>query len=248
MTDPTRLRLSVVIPAFNEAERLPATLRDVADYARRRCAEFEIVVVDDGSTDGTAGVIESFARGCPELRSLRLPSNRGKGAAVRAGMLAARLDHVLCLDADNATPVEAFDAFVPLLADHELLLGSRWADGARIARRQPWVRTALGRLSNALIRVILSVDIRDTQCGFKCFRRDAARRVFGRQRMDGYSYDIETVAVAKRLGLRMREVPVLWRDVDGTHVRMAEELPVALWDLARIGCRYRFGRYDGPDE
>jgi len=235
------LALSVVIPAFNEVARLEPTLRRVIDYCRAHHADFEILVVDDGSTDGTPGLVERVAADEERVRLIALGANRGKGAAVRAGVLAARGREVLFSDADLATPIEELDKLRQRLADGcDIAIGSRAAPGADIRVRQHPVRELMGRTFNLMVRLAALGGIRDTQCGFKLFRRAAALDLFGRARLDGFAFDVEVLWLA-RGRYQVAEVPVVWSHVDDSKVSPGGDAARMFVDLLRIRWLHRRG-------
>jgi dolichyl-phosphate beta-glucosyltransferase len=235
------MKLSVVIPTYNEARRIGPSLRRVLDYLRTRYGEgdFEIIVVDDGSCDSTVGLIEQFRAQASELRLIRFPKNRGKGAAVRAGMLAATAEFVLFSDADLSTPVEQVEGALELLAGGtDVVIGSRALAGSRILVRQNLLRESLGRLFNRLLRAFLPIPFRDTQCGFKVFRREAAHSIFQRTRTDGFAFDVEAILIAMHLGYAVREMPVRWINDPESKVSMVRHPARMLADLWRIRRAY----------
>ena len=209
---PDMTRLTVVIPAYNEGSRLPATLRQILDYLGNRRSAFEIVVVDDGSRDGTAQLAEGLLRPLGNRgRVFRHETNAGKGASVRRGMLVARGERVLFSDADLSTPIEEVEKLEAALgAGAQIAIGSRAIDRTLVERRQNAVREASGRVFNWLVRSIAVGGIRDTQCGFKLFTREVLEPIFSQQRLDGFGFDIELLAIAQRLGFPIAEVPVRW--------------------------------------
>ena len=238
MTPPA---LSVVIPAFNEAARLPPTLERVRAYLAASGMTHEIVVVDDGSTDGTARVAE--AQGATVIRN---EQNRGKGHATRRGMLAARGARRLMSDADLSTPIEELPRLMARLDEgYDVAIASRAVAGARIEVRQPAYREGMGRLFNLCVRTLAVPGIHDTQCGFKLFTAAAAEQSFGPARLDGFSFDVETLFVARKRGLRIAEVPVTWRNDAATRVGAASGFRAFL-DLARIRVNGWRGRYRSP--
>ena len=235
--------LSVVIPAYNEALRLPATLARVRDHLSGRGVPYEIVVVDDGSSDATADV----ARAAGDLvRVLRHEPNRGKGYAVRRGMLAATGERRLMTDADLSAPIEEL-AKLEAEVDHgfDVAIGSRAVPGARIEVHQPAYRETMGRLFNVLVQALLLPGLADTQCGFKLFTARAAEAAFAPGRLDGFSFDVEALYVARRRGLRVVEVPVVWRNDAATRVGLGAG-GAAFVDLARIRLLALFGAYGPP--
>ncbi|MDO8530620.1 MAG: glycosyltransferase family 2 protein [Dehalococcoidia bacterium] len=202
--------LSVVIPAYNEERRIGATLLDVAQYLERQPYSSETLVVDDGSLDGTAGVVEQCAREHPHVRLLRAP-HRGKGHAVKTGMLAATGEHRFLCDADLSMPIQELGKFLPpRLTDYDIAIGSREASGARRIG-EPLSRHLAGRVFNLFVRMAAVPGIQDTQCGFKCFRAEAAQSLFPLQRLPGFAFDVEVLFLARRAGLRVVEVPIEWR-------------------------------------
>jgi len=233
--------LSVVIPAFNEAQRLPATLARIREYLAG--ASYEIVVADDGSSDGTAE--RARAAGDQALRVVRSEHNRGKGHAVRQGMLAARGIQRLMTDADLSTPIEELARLRALAGEgFEVVIASRALAGARIEVRQPRYRESVGRAFNVLVRALLLPGLHDTQCGFKLFSARAAQEIFTATRLDGFGFDVEALVIARQRGYRIAELPVTWRNDAATRVSTTRGL-LAFLDLARIRWNAWRGRYDG---
>jgi dolichyl-phosphate beta-glucosyltransferase len=232
-----QLDISVIIPAYNESARIGPTLTAVQDYAVQRAQALEVVVVDDGSTDDTAAQADP-ARWRPlALQVLANDRNRGKGFSVRRGVLASRGDPVLICDADLSTPIEELDKLLPWL-EHEcdVVIGSRDMPDSVLEPPQPPLRRVMAATFRGIRRRLLLPDLKDTQCGFKCFRRDAARAVFTRQTLDGWLFDCEVLGLAEWLGFTIREVGVLWRDRPDSRVRVVREalraLPT-LWAIRR---------------
>jgi len=228
-------RLTVVIPAFNEEGRLPATLARIAEYLTNQpqLLPAEIIVVDDGSTDATARVVEGFSAP-PGLwvQAVRLGHNRGKGAAVRAGLAASTGAWVLISDADLATPIEELGALRESRA--MLAAGSRGLRRELIVRRQPLPRDTLGRLFNLGLRLLGLTTLRDTQCGFKLLEGGLARRLAGELRLDGFAFDVELLARARRSGAIVAEVPVRWYHVEASRVQPLRHGLQMLRDALRI--------------
>jgi glycosyltransferase involved in cell wall biosynthesis len=227
--------LSIVVPVYNEAVRLEPNLRRVLAFLDARGLDAEVVCVDDGSTDGSGDILHALARVEPRLRVLSLPRNHGKGAAVRGGVLAARGEAVIFMDADLSTGLEAIDAALAALRDGaQMVLGSRRVPGARIVGAQPRWRDTLGQGFSRLAALLVDRDVPDFTCGFKAFSASAAQTLFSRARLDGWAFDAELVARARRLGLRIAMVPVEWHDEPGSKVRFPGALLGSLVDLVRI--------------
>ncbi len=238
-----------MIPAYNEARRLPPSLERIFAWMDGERLEFgEVIVVDDGSIDGTAEAAEAVGAKHSCLRLLRNPGNRGKGYSVRAGMLEARGEWRLFTDADLSTPIEQarllYEKAMETGAD--IAIGSRALDRGLVEVRQPLLREMSGQFFNLAMRAATGLDIHDTQCGFKLYRARAAQMVFTRQRLTGFSFDVEDLYLARRLGLEVVEVPVRWSNVEGTKVSAWKGLQ-SFADLARIrwnGVRGVYGRGD----
>ena len=205
------MNYSIIIPAYNESERLKASLPKVLDYIRRRQIAAEVIVVNDGSVDDTAEVVRRFATASPEVRLLENPGNRGKGYSVRNGMLHSRGGVLLFTDADLSSPIyEADKLFQAIAEGADIAIGSRWLQRELQTERQPWYRQLYGRLFNLGLRIVLGLKYRDTQCGFKAFTRVAAQVVFRRQLIERWGFDAELLFLADKFKLRTDEVPVEW--------------------------------------
>ena len=213
--------ISIVVPAYNEEARLPATLEKILAYLRLKDFSFaEVVVVDDGSKDGTAALVERERRKHPMIRLVVNPGNRGKGYTVRHGALEAKGEWILSTDADLSAPIEELDKLFDAVdhADAQVAIGSRALDRSLVGVHQSALRELSGRAFNVVMRGITGLPFHDTQCGFKLFRSDAARAIFPKQRLDGFSFDVEDLVIAKVLGFKAIEVPVVWNNVEGTKV------------------------------
>lgn len=213
------LTLSVVLPAYNEAARIGGSLDKITDYARQQSWTVEVIVVNDGSSDGTAEIVRQYAAQRPWFRLIENPGNRGKGFSVRNGMLHARGDILLFSDADLSSPIEEADKLVAALqSGADVAIGSRWVRKELQVVPQPLARQILGRLFNLALRLVLGLNYKDTQCGFKAFRRPAAELVFAQQQIETWGFDPELLYLAKKAGLRIVEVPVYWAHSEGTRL------------------------------
>lgn len=209
---PAPMQLSVVIPAYNEAQRLPRTLVATLSYLQSRGLEAEVLVVDDGSTDDTSTVAATFTG----VTALRYEPNQGKGHAVRYGILRASGERILFMDADLATPIEELVKLEAALdAGATVAIGSRPLRESELTVRQPFLRELCGRLFNKVVQVLATPGIQDTQCGFKLYTHEAAHEVFSRCQLKGFSFDVEALFLAKRLGYRIAEIPVRWAHQEG---------------------------------
>ncbi|WP_345442306.1 dolichyl-phosphate beta-glucosyltransferase [Actinoallomurus vinaceus] len=235
---PSVVDLSVIIPAYNERFRLRATLEAISGYLCSSDLCWELIVVDDGSQDGTHRVVESAARIDPRIRVIRSPYNRGKGHAVRLGVAASQGAQVFFCDADLPTPIDELDRLRSgLRGGAAAAIGSRAVAGSRIEVRRPPAREILARLGNRVIRTVATPGIHDTQCGFKLFDGNKARRAFALARIDGWGFDVEILYLFRRLGWPVAEVPVRWAHRSGSKVRSADYLRV-LADVVRVRWRH----------
>jgi len=227
--------LSLVIPAYREATRILDGLRKVTDYLSRQAYPWECIIVDDGSPDETASIVEAFIEKHPEptLRLLREP-HRGKGAAVRAGVLASCGEFVLFSDADLSTPIGEVERFFPLLeGGYDVVIGSREAEGAK-RFDEPYRRHVVGRVFNLAVRTLAVKGFQDTQCGFKAFRRDAARRLFQCQKLERFSFDVEILFLAKKFGLKTAVVPVQWYYSEFSTMNVLEDGFLMFLDVLKV--------------
>ena len=228
------MELSLIIPAFNEAKRIGPTLLRVHQFLAARPASFEILVVDDGSTDETVALVTALAGELPGLRVLCCPANRGKGRAVRLGMLAATGQVRLFADADGSTPIDELDPLLQALtAGADIAIGSRYLAASRVTRPQPWPRRVWSRLVNRAVQRVLLPGVVDTHCGFKAFTAAAAAHTFAACTVDGWSFDLEVLARARAHGLRIQEVPVRWENDERSKARL-RHLPQEIRHLYRL--------------
>ena len=233
---------SLVIPAYNEAERVEACVRRAAEWIRSRPGgqDWEAILVDDGSTDETVARARRFAvEEALDLKVMTLGANRGKGAAIRTGVLASSGDTVLISDTDLSTPLSEWSKLAEQLPTHPVVIGSRALQDDLVRKRQAFHRVLLGRSGNKLIQLLAVPGIRDTQCGFKLFRGDVARELFRAARIDRFAWDVEILFLARRRGLAIAEVPVLWFNSPESKVRVVRDALQTLWDVLRIRWLHR---------
>ena len=212
-------RYSVIIPAYNESARLGATLDRVLRHVSEQGWDAEVIVVNDGSRDDTAEMVLARARAYPALRLVENPGNRGKGYSVRNGMLKAQGEIRLFTDADLSSPIEeANKLFSAIEAGADVAIGSRWLQPDTQAQRQSVLRQFYGRTFNLILRLLLGLRFKDTQCGFKAFSRSSAQKLFSMQTIEGWGFDAELLFLADRSALNVKEVPVVWSDAEGTRI------------------------------
>lgn len=207
--------LSVIIPAYNEADRLPTTLIDIDKHLREADFDYEILVVNDGSKDNTAEIVRKFESVVKGLRLIGSDINHGKGYVVREGMKEAKGKFRLFTDADNSTSIDQFFSMIPYLEGtekekYDIVIGSRDIKGSRLIPPQPFYRRILGNIGNIIIQIVLLPGIWDTQCGFKCFSEESADRIFPLMKIDRFAIDIEALALGKKMGYKIKEVPITW--------------------------------------
>lgn len=247
--------LSIIMPAYNEASRIAGSLAEVIDFARGQPGEIEIIVVDDGSSDETSALVAearadldrdagSGGNG-PHLKLVGHERNRGKGAAVRTGFEHAAGEIVLFTDADLSAPISEAPRLIRPIVENtcDVAIGSRALDLSLIEEQQSLFRRNAGRIFNRMVRMVAGLDIRDTQCGFKAFRRSAAAPIFALQRIDGFAFDVELLFLAHKAGLRILELPVRWSHAHGSKVSMVHHTREMAIDLCRIRWNQWRGRY-----
>jgi glycosyltransferase involved in cell wall biosynthesis len=238
------VELSIIIPAFNEEQRLPKTLKHICHYLRCRNIRAEVLVVDDGSTDDTAKLVSASKSGFSELRLVSNGRNRGKGFSVRHGMLEARGEFALFTDADLSTPIAELEKLLAVLRDgYDVAIGSRAMDRKLIEVHQSALRERAGIIFNGFVRHMTGLPFQDTQCGFKAFRRERMHAVFEQQRTDGFGFDPEVLFLAQRKGLRIAEIPVRWAHDPATKVHMVRDSLGMFLDLFAIRWNEAIGRY-----
>ena len=226
---------SIILPAYNESARIAATLDKILHHATERCWNVEVIVVNDGSSDGTAAIVREYASSYAVLRLLENPGNRGKGYSVRNGMLHATGDILLFSDADLSSPIEEADKlFAAIAKGADIAIGSRWMDRRLQIRRQPLHRRLFGRIFNLALRIILGLQFKDTQCGFKAFTRRSAEAIFPRQKIERWGFDPELLYLAKKFGFAITEVPVAWSHREGTRIHPLRDGIRMFGELLRV--------------
>lgn len=235
--------LSIIIPAYNEAARLPETLALVRDYVERQSFETEVLVIDDGSTDDTVEKVQEIAHRFPQLRLITNEKNKGKGGVVRQGMLEAVGEQRLFMDADHSTAITEFDKFLPFIGKFDVIIGSRYLEKSSIKVKQPLKRRVVSRMGNWLIQRTLLPGIVDTRCGFKLFSAKAAQDVFKHQSMNGWAFDDEILTIAREHGFSIKEVPVDWYDAKDSKLRAAHAAARSFQDLKAIKRKVKAGVY-----
>lgn len=246
------MEISVVIPAYNEQGRIKETLERISSYFSGKKIHHEIIVIDDGSTDKTAEIVEEFR----EFRNknagknknadivlLRNKTNMGKGFSVKKGVLNAKLSFLLISDADLSTPIEEAEKLLKY-SQYDIVIGSRALDRNYIKKKQPFYRDFSGRIFNLFVRMLVLKGFKDTQCGFKLFRADAAKKIFSRQRTYGYCFDVEILFIAAKNSYKIKEVPVLWYNKEESKVSMLLDPLKMFFDLLRIRVNGVLGAYD----
>ena len=238
------MKLSVVIPAYNEENRIGATLDSLGAYLTEQKYSSEILVVDDGSQDKTQQVVLEKMDHVPGLRLLENGQNRGKGYTVRHGITEAKGDFVLFFDADASTPIDQVEYFLPKFEQgYDVCIGSRAVTGSDIVVHQPWIRENMGRVFNLFVRLLTMGDFKDTQCGFKAFSAKAANVVFQRQTIWGFGFDVEVLYIAKKFGFRIAEVPIKWINSPDSKVSPTMDALKMFWDLLDIRIKDMKGVY-----
>jgi dolichyl-phosphate beta-glucosyltransferase len=240
--------LSVIIPAYNEEARLPKTLERVEAYLSQQDYSWELIVMDDGSKDRTVEAAEK-AMSSPHSRVVKNRRNMGKGATVRNGMLLAGGRFRLFSDADLSTPIEEAEKLLRAVQEegYDVAIGSRALKESRLEVRQPFYREMMGRMFNLIVQIVLLGGIKDTQCGFKLFSARAAEEVFARQQLEGFSFDVEVLVLARRLGFRIAEVPVRWLDSPASRVSPLRDSIRMFLDVVRVRLRLRTMRKSDRD-
>ena len=239
MTD-HQATVSIVIPAFNEAQRLPRTLEAIQEFANGRPWITQVIIVDDGSSDATGSVASAAQQSDPRFQLVTYRRNSGKGYAVRRGVMAATADTILVSDADLSTPITELEKLLRHLESADVVIGSRAVDESSVRVRQRWYRQRMGKIFNAIVATITGLPFRDTQCGFKLLTTAAARDIFREATIDRFAWDVEMLLIARKLGFAVAEVPVLWFNSPDSKVRVIRDSSRMFFDTVRI--RLRLGK------
>jgi len=236
--------LSVIIPAYNEESIIESTLLSVHHFFADMKFKHEVIVVNDGSMDKTAEAVSSLTDAMPDLVLINLPENRGKGMAVKEGMLKARGIYRLFMDADNSTSIEEMRHMMPYFdQSYDIVIGSRGVKGANITSRQPWIRESMGKVFIYFVKLFTGLPFKDTQAGFKIFTGSSTDNVFPLQTIPGWIFDVELLVIARELGYEVKEVPITWKHYPESNVSVIKGTVKALADLAEIRSRMRSMKY-----
>ncbi len=230
--------LSIVIPLYNEEKRIIPTVQKTLNYLKEQNFDFELIFVDDGSKDKTIDVLRGYENG-ENIKIIKHQINRGKGASVKSGVLASKGEIVLFSDADLSTPIEELDKLIKEIEEYDVVIGSRSIDENLLLKKQPIHRILIGKIAKLLIRLVLNINYKDTQCGFKLFKRDVAFKLFYKMRMKRWSFDYELLFLAKRFKFKVREVPVIWINNEDSRVNSFIDPIKSFIDLIKI----RFNKY-----
>ncbi|PIU68690.1 MAG: glycosyl transferase [Armatimonadetes bacterium CG07_land_8_20_14_0_80_40_9] len=230
-----KIFLSIVIPAYNEEKRIGDSLRKIKEYLNKESYSYEIIVVDDGSKDETVKKVEDITKEWEDIYVLKNEKNQGKGYSVRRGILSAKGEYILFSDADLSTPIEEVERLINFLKEgYDLAIGSRALKDSKIRIHQPYYRELMGRFFNFFVQVLLFKGIKDTQCGFKVFRREVAKELFSQQKIDGFSFDVEILYLAHKFNYKIKEVPVVWLNSKVSRVNPLKHSLQMFKELLRI--------------
>lgn len=236
--------LSVVIPVYNEEKRLPKNLDNIISFLKKRRKPYEIILVDDGSTDGTWGILKRYKKKNPNIVIKQHGVNLGKGAGVKTGMLATSGEMILMTDCDLSTPIEEIDSLNKHSSKYDIVIGSRRLKEKKIGRLPERYRKILGDIYYELLRLVLLPSIKDTNCGFKLFKRRVVKPVFSRQRINRWGYDAEVLFIANKLGYSIKEIPVKWTHYADSKVKIFDAITKTLGELLQVKVNHLQGKYD----
>ena len=238
------LEISVVIPVFNEEKRLSGNLEKIVKFLNGKKWKFEIILIDDGSLDSTPSIIGNYKSRYKNIKSFRHDVNKGKGAAVRTGMLKASGKLILMTDCDLSTPIEEIENLMNYAKDYNIVIGSRRLKEKKLGKMLEKYRTLLGDVYYEMLRLILLPSIKDTNCGFKLFSKKVIKDVFARQQIERWGYDAEVLFIASKLGFSIKEIPVRWTHYAGSKVKILDAVTKTLGELLKIKINNWQGRYD----
>lgn len=236
------MQLSIIIPIYNEGKIISDSIKQVSDFFNGLNLSYEIIAVNDGSNDNTLDKLQQIATKTSVLQFISYPDNVGKGHAVKTGVLAARGDWILFMDADLSTPLESYSKFIKYVPNFDILIGSRAVAGAKVLVRQKIIKELLGKLGNKVIKIVLGIPFNDTQCGFKMYRRGKTLILFEQMRLGRWGFDFELLFLARKKKLNISEIPVNWSDDGRSAVRNYEYI-LTLRDLFRVRWWYLMGKY-----
>ncbi|MCL5795734.1 MAG: glycosyltransferase family 2 protein [Patescibacteria group bacterium] len=236
--------LSIIIPIYNEESRIKPTLEKVLDYFRHAKYDWQIILVNDGSSDQSEQIIKKDIEGFANISLISYAKNQGKGYAVRQGVAAAKGQYILFMDADMSTPIEEISKLLAVIDKYPIIIGSRYLDKGNIIVKQPWIRRLISRLGNKIIKTLLKLPYQDTQCGFKIFANTAAKKIFSRAQINHWGFDIEILAIAKILGYRVKEVAVTWHNDARSKVRAGRDAWHTFQEVIKIRSNIKSGVYN----
>lgn len=229
-----RTTLSIVVPAYNEAKKIGTTYSRLERFFSTKKYDMEYLFVEDGSSDDTLSMLKKLEQEDPRVKVLANERNKGKGYTIRRGMLEARGDFILFMDADMSTPLTVFSDVERYLKDYEIIMGSRWIEESNIKIHQPWHRKLMGQAFYAIVKLFFLTDISDTNCGFKCYKRDVAKDIFSHQLLNGWGFDVELLYIAQKRRYRIKEIPVVWAHGRDSKVNLMVVPLFTLIELVRI--------------
>lgn len=234
------MKYSIIIPTYNEEKRISKTIKKILEFLENK-KDFELIVVNDGSKDKTSQVVTSFKD--TNIRLLEFSPNHGKGFAVKQGMLNAKGEIILFSDADLSTPIEEFDKLLKYIKNFDIVIGSRSIKGANVVKHQPFYRELMGKIFNKIVRLFTIKGIIDTQCGFKMFTQKAAKDVFSRTKINGFGFDVEALFIARKLGYKIKEVPITWINDEQTKISPIKDSLKMFIEVLKVRINYWKGYY-----
>jgi len=239
------IKLTLIIPAYNEEKIIKRTVSVVLNFLLKKKYGWEVIVVDDGSSDSTYALVSEIAMKEKRVKVVRIKKNSGKGTALRVGISKANGEYIVFSDADLSVPIKNVDKFIKILEkDADVVIGSRRVEGAEIVVHQPWLRENMGRFYTFLTKVYLSMDIADFTCGFKGFKKQVAKRIFKKSLIDRWAYDSEIMFLVKKYGYEVVQTPVVWRNREDTRVNLGKAVAESFRDLLSIRVNELLGKYN----